>query len=104
MDSVAEESVGPKDWCEAFKVEMPEKWMRFTNASGGKIGNYGAKEAMFKTGERSDQLMSLGFQVSDLQEPLAAVWRIAEKGNIVQFGPKDEENYIQNVTTLRFCR
>ena len=24
-------------------------------------------------------------------KPLAAVWRIAEKGNVVQFGPRDEE-------------
>ena len=41
--------------------------------------------------------MSLGCQVSDVQKPLAAVWRIAEKGNVVQFGPRDEDNFIQNV-------
>ena len=60
---------------------------------------YIAKEAMFKTGEMKDKGMSFGFQVSDVQKPLAAVWRIAEMGNIVQFGPKAEENYIQNVKT-----
>lgn len=43
--------------------------------------------------------MSLGFQFSDVQKPLAAVWRIAEKGNIVQFGPRKEDSYIQNVIT-----
>ena len=43
--------------------------------------------------------MSLGFQVSDVQKPLAAVWRIAEKGNIVQFGPREEDNFVQNVKT-----
>ena len=45
--------------------------------------------------------MSLGFQVSDVQKPLAAVWRIADKGNLVQFGPNPEDNFIQNVTTKR---
>ena len=45
--------------------------------------------------------MSLGFQVSDVQKPLAAVWRIADKGNLVHFGPKAEDNYIQNVVTQR---
>ena len=43
--------------------------------------------------------MSLSFQVSDVQKPLAAVWRIAEKGNIVQFGPREEDNFVQNVKT-----
>ena len=35
--------------------------------------------------------------MSDVQKPLAAVWRIAEKGNIMQFGPRDEDNFIKNV-------
>ena len=99
VDSAAEESVCPKEWGEACKTELPQKWMKFMNASGGRMGHYGAKEAMFKTGGQSEKLMSLGFQVSDVQKPLAAVWRIAEKGNIVQFGPKEEDNYIQNVQT-----
>ena len=46
-------------------------------------------------------IMSLGFQVSDVQKPLAAVWRIAEKGNVVQFGPRAEDNFIQNVQTKK---
>ena len=99
VDSAAEESVCPKEWGEAYKVEEPEKWLKFTNASGGKMGHYGAKETMFMTGENKDKLMKLGFQVSDVQKPLAAVWRIAEKGNIVQFGPKAEDNFIMNVKT-----
>jgi hypothetical protein len=45
--------------------------------------------------------MSLTFQVSDVQKPLAAVRRIAEKGNTVQFGPRPEDNYIENKTTGR---
>ena len=42
------------------------------------------------------KLMSLGFQVCDVKKPLAAVWRICEKGNVVQFGNEDHECFIQN--------
>ena len=34
-----------------------------------------------------------------MQKPLAAVWRIAEKGNVVQFGPRTEDNFIKNLQT-----
>ncbi len=43
--------------------------------------------------------MSLGFQVSDGQKHVADVWRIAEKGNLVQFGPRAEDNFVKNVET-----
>ena len=43
----------------------------------------------------------MGFQVSDVQKPLAAVWRIAERGNLIQFGPKDEDNFITNKETRK---
>ena len=44
-------------------------------------------------------MMGLEFQVSDVTRPLAALWRIAEKGNIIQFGPGREDNFIQNVSS-----
>ena len=59
------------------------------------MGHYGEKTATFRAGG-AEAVMSLGFQVSDVQKPLAAVWRIAEKGNVVQFGPNDSDNYILN--------
>jgi hypothetical protein len=72
--------------------------MRFINASGGEMGHYGERTANFRTvGESA--IMSLTFQVSDVQKPLAAVRRISEKGNRVVFGPTD--NYIENVATGR---
>ena len=43
--------------------------------------------------------VSMKFQVSDARNPLASVARITEHGNIVQFGPKDEDNYIFNPRT-----
>ena len=64
------------------------------------MGHYGEKTATFKAGGEG-AVVSLGFQVSDVQKPLAAVWRIAEKGNIVQFGPDDKDNFIQNVDTKK---
>ena len=39
------------------------------------------------------------FQVTDVRKPLLAVKRISEKGNLVQFGPEDKDNFIQNKRT-----
>ena len=39
------------------------------------------------------------FQASDVQKPLAAVWRIADKGNRVSFGPGPEDSYFQNIAS-----
>jgi len=38
--------------------------------------------------------MGLNFQVTDVRKPLLAVKRITEKGNVVQFGPAESDNYI----------
>jgi hypothetical protein len=98
IDSAAEESVCPRAWAEAFGTKPVNKKMRFINASGGEMGHYGERTASFRTvGEAA--IMSLTFQVSDVQKPLAAVRRISEKGNRVVFGPT--ENYIENVSTGR---
>ena len=32
---------------------------------------------------------------------MAAVWRLAEKGNIVQFGPEDNHNFIKDIQTAK---
>ena len=45
------------------------------------------------------KMMSLGFQVASVKKPLIAVKRIVEKGNVVQFGKREEDNYIMNVET-----
>ena len=100
VDSAAEESVCPKNWGEAFQTRRPSRWLRFVNASGGPMGHYGEKTAMFKAKGQLD-IMSLGFQVSDVQKPLAAVWRIAERGNLIQFGPRAEDNFIVNKETQK---
>ena len=72
--------------------------MKFRTASGGKMRHYGSRLASFTAKDgQEDRMMGLEFQVSDVRKPLAAVWRIAEKGNIVQFGPTDADCFIQNI-------
>ena len=100
IDSAADESVCPWDWGKAFRTkEVAEmKKMRFRNASGGKMEHYGEKRVTFMTNDQ-DRVIGMDFQVSDVKRPLAAVWRIAEKGNLVQFGPRREDNFIRNIET-----
>jgi len=43
--------------------------------------------------------LGLCFQVCNVKKALIAVKRICEKGNQVSFGPKEEDNYIQNLNT-----
>ena len=45
--------------------------------------------------------MGMIFQVSDVRKPLAAVWRICQKGNRVCFGPEEGDNFIENKKTGR---
>ena len=40
--------------------------------------------------------MKICFQVAAVTKPLISVQRIVEQGNHVQFGPKDEDNFIEN--------
>ena len=39
------------------------------------------------------------FQACGVKKPLAAVKRICEKGFMVQFGPKEADNYIMSVAS-----
>ena len=59
------------------------------------MNHYGERRTTFK----AVTVMGMTFQASDVQKPLAAVWRIAEKGNVIRFGPKAEDNFIENVAT-----
>ena len=90
----------PVGWAQQFPVKgVPrERQRNFLNASGGCMGHYGEKRV--KCGfEGLNAPVSMTFQVSDCRNPLASVARITEKGSIVQFGPKDEDNYIFNPVT-----
>ena len=85
-----------------FELEavLEGREMKLSNANGGKIKHYGQRDVTVAVkGDRDTKLMGMGFQVSDVKKPLAAVYRIVEKGNRVQFGPEAEDNFIENVRT-----
>ena len=42
-------------------------------------------------------MVGLTFQVADVQKPLRAVRRLVEHGCVVNFGSRDEDNFIHNV-------
>ena len=46
-----------------------------------------------------DTRMDLEFQAANVKKPLISVERIAQKGNLVQFGPEAEDNFIINKTS-----
>ena len=100
VDSGAAESVCPWDWATAFPIkQIPENSKRdFRNASGGPMGHYGERRVRCGI-EGLSSPVSMLFQVSDARNPLASVARITEQGNVVQFGPKDADNYIYNPKT-----
>ena len=43
--------------------------------------------------------MKMKFQVAVVHKPLLSVRRVIENGNVVNFGPKPEDNYILNRVT-----
>ena len=100
VDSGAAESVCPWEWATQFPIkEVPWGQKRkFVNASGGRMEHYGERKVHCQFAGLSTPV-SMRFQVSDARNPLASVARITECGNIVQFGPREEDNYIFNPRT-----
>ena len=100
VDSGAAESVCPWEWATAFPIkEIPDDRKRdFRNASGDPMGHYGERRVRCGI-EGLSSPVSMLFQVSDARNPLASVTRITEQGNVVQFGPKDADNYIYDPRT-----
>ena len=104
VDSGAAESVWPADMvCEDEELEQKDGMIGFVAANGAQMTNYGKKVARFvNVGESADDSeKAMGFHVTDVRKPLAAVSRIVDKGNRVVFGPKPEDNYIMNIKTGR---
>ena len=102
VDSGAAESVWPADMVgEEEELEQKEGMIGFVAANGSPMPNYGRKVAKFvNVGSETDGTeKAMGFQVTDVRKPLAAVSRIVDKGNRVVFGPKPEDNYIMNIQT-----
>ena len=66
----------------------------------GQMGQRGEKKVTFGDNPNGD-VVGLKFQVTDVRKPLLAVRRLVERGNVVQFGPEPEQNYIQHIETGR---
>ena len=99
IDSGAEESVMPAHMLPEEPTMTPAKVKKFVAANGMEMKHYGEKSVKFRTTEGCSGLSAMRFQVSDVTKPLAAVVKIAEKGNVVQFGPREEHCFIQNLGT-----
>ena len=54
--------------------------------------------------EESGETLGLTYQVTEVRKPLAAVWRLTEKGNVVQFGPEEHQNFVLNLRTNKKIR
>ena len=96
VDSAADESCWPKGQGNAFKTKLSTKKIILKTANGSEMGHYGEKDITFRN---DGDIVGLRFQVTDVRKPLLAVRRLVEKGNVVQFGPEPEHNYIMNVET-----
>ena len=99
IDSGAEESVMPACMLPEEPTKRPMKVKKFVAANGMEMKHYGEKDVKFRATEGCSALSAMKFQVSDVTKPLAAVVKIAEKGNVVQFGPREEHCFIKNLGT-----
>ena len=79
-------------------AETPEskEGLGFVAANGKRVKNDGRTRLGFwNQGKRR----SMGFHVTEVTKPLAAVSRITEKGNKVVFGSGQWDSYIENEAT-----
>ena len=100
IDSAADESCWPLDLCGAFEVKETKRNIILKAANGSCMRHEGEKDITFQDKE-SGELLGMTFQVTEVRKPLAAVRRLVEKGNVVQFGPEERHNYILNLQTRK---
>ena len=83
------------------KKKRPWRTVRVRECEEGMEEGAGEKEVReicnVEKGER--KRLEMGFQVCDVRKALAAVWRICEAGNIVQFGPEGDDCFISKKGT-----
>ena len=101
VDSGAEESVWPMDWLTEQRMEEPDGGIKkFRAANGALMKHHGQKNVKFRMpNTENDRPKSIKFQVTDVQKPLVSVARMVELGQVVQFGPRAEDNVIKNPKT-----
>ena len=91
VDSAADESCWPHGQGDAFVTSPSKRRILLRTANGSDMNYYGEKNITFKS---DSDIIGLKFQVTDVRKPLLAARRLVEKGNIVQFGPEPENNFI----------
>ena len=99
VDSAADESCWPEDMGGAFQIRASK---RNSSASGKRYRHeaFGRKGRHLQ-GRRFGYCDGHDLPSDRSKKALAAVWRLAEKGNIVQFGPEAQHNYILNLATKK---
>ena len=70
-----------------------KKRILLRTANGTDMNHCGERDITTKSGS---DIVGLKFQVTDVRKLLLAERRRVEKGNIVQFGPEPENNFIMN--------
>ena len=93
VDSAADESCWPRGQGDAFETKPSRRNLLLKTANGAEMKHHGEKEVTFRSGSDED-VIGLKFQVTDVRKPLLAVRRLVEKGNVVNFGPQPEQNFI----------
>ena len=98
VDSAADESCWPLNEGGAFEIRASRRNLLLKAANGAILQHLGEKEVIFKDRD-SGEVLGMTFQVTEVRKPLAAVWRLVEKGNLVQFGPNESQCFIQNLAS-----
>ena len=97
IDSGAGVSVWPARWKCSGEVKALDKKIYLEAANGTPIKVEGERKVHFKTKAMDD--CEMGFIVTDVTKPLAAVSAITKAGNKVVFGHGKGASYIQNEQT-----
>ena len=97
IDSAAKESVCPQKWAESFGLQAVDRPLKLVNASGGRIEHFGKKAVSFNAENCDGRTMEAKFEVTNIRKPLMAVARVVDAGNLMQFGPRPEDDFIMHV-------
>ena len=98
VDSAADESCWPAEEGGAFKVRAFKRNIVVKTANGQSMKHFDEKDVTFMD-QSSGEMLGMTFQVTEVRKPLAAVWRPAEKGNLVQFGQREDQCFVHNLAT-----
>ena len=100
IDSAADECFPPIGEGGALEARACKRNILLKAANGHSMLHQGEKEVTSRDQE-SGEVLGMTFQVTQVRKPLAAVWRLAEKGNVIQFGQEESQCFVHNLKTGR---